>query len=99
MATRRMRAVELTSAGMVLPIAWNMLELTNTMPEATKLKEMMRRYSPPTASTWGSCEKTPIIAWGARWQRMVKQAMSTAAKVTPTRNVSRTRSAWRAPKF
>src|SRR5512145_1589004 len=36
-ATMAMRAAEVMSDGMVLPIAWNMLELTNTMPDATKL--------------------------------------------------------------
>jgi hypothetical protein len=37
------------SEGIVLPIAWNMLELTKMIPDAAKLHETMRRYSSPIA--------------------------------------------------
>ena len=40
-----MRTNEATSAGSVLPIAWNMLELTNTTPDATNVHDTMCRYS------------------------------------------------------
>ena len=49
-----MRVNELTSEGMVLPIAWNMLEATKMIPDATKLHDTMRRYSSPTAMTAAS---------------------------------------------
>ena len=35
------------SGGIVLPIAWNMLEPTKMMPDATKFHDTMRRYSSP----------------------------------------------------
>src|SRR5688572_12392396 len=54
-----MRTTDVTSDGIVLPIAWNMLEDTKTSPDATKFHEMMRRYSSPTAITAGSLEKIP----------------------------------------
>ena len=38
-----MRRNDVASAGRVLPIAWNMLELTNTSPEATKFHDTIRR--------------------------------------------------------
>ena len=46
-------------------VAWNMLELTNTMPDGTKFHATIRRYSPPTASTAGSLLNTPTSASGA----------------------------------
>ena len=53
--SRLVRTNELTSDGIVLPSAWNMLELTNTMPDGMKFQATIFRYSPPTASTPGSC--------------------------------------------
>jgi hypothetical protein len=41
------RVNELTSDGHVLPIAWNMLDVTKMTPDATKLHDTMRRYSAP----------------------------------------------------
>ena len=54
----QVRRNELTSGGTVLPSAWNMLELTNTMPDGMKFQATMRRYSAPTASTPGSSLNT-----------------------------------------
>ena len=54
---RTMRATEVSSAGTVLPIAWNMLELTKIAPEATKFNAATWRYSSPAATTAGSFEK------------------------------------------
>ena len=48
-ATMTMRVTDVISDGIVLPIAWNMLELTKMTPDATKLKATMCRYSSPTA--------------------------------------------------
>jgi hypothetical protein len=38
-----MRVNDVINAGSVLPIAWNMLELTNTSPDATKFHDTIRR--------------------------------------------------------
>ena len=38
-----------------------MLELTKTIPDATKFHEMIRRYSSPTATTAASAVKTRTI--------------------------------------
>src|SRR5687767_10974953 len=62
---RPMRTPDATSDGIVLPIAWNMLDATKIKPDATKFHEMMRRYSEPTAITPGSVENAPTIAAGA----------------------------------
>src|SRR6185503_1418936 len=98
-ATITMRAADVMSDGMVLPIAWNMLELTNTIPDATKLKAMMWRYSAPTAMTCGSDENTPTIGPAASHTMSASTNIAPAASEAPVRNVSRTRSALRAPKF
>ena len=42
------RLTDVTSGGTALPSAWNMLEDTNTTPDATKLQATMCRYSTPT---------------------------------------------------
>ena len=68
-----------TSGGMVLPIAWNMLAFTKIIPDATKFHEMIRRYSEPTATTAGSCEKKLIIGSAAIWQARVNSAITPAA--------------------
>jgi hypothetical protein len=47
------------SDGIVLPIAWNMLDDTKMSPEATKFQEAIRRYSSPRAMASGSVEKIP----------------------------------------
>src|SRR5262249_54287648 len=99
MTTTVTRTTEETSEGTVLPIAWNVLEHTKTMPDATKFQDTIRRYSVPTAITSGSFEKIRIIAAGARWQATAKNAITPAAMKTAVLNVSRTRSGWRAPKF
>src|SRR5213079_2348191 len=39
MATSAMRTTDAISEGTVLPIAWNVLEATNTRPDATELNE------------------------------------------------------------
>src|SRR5262245_11953654 len=98
-ATMTMRAPDVMSDGMVLPIAWNMLELTNTIPDATKLKAMICRYSAPTAMTCGSEENTPTIGPAASQTMTASMNIAPAASEAPVRNVSRTRSALRAPKF
>ena len=67
-ATSARRTPEETSDGIVLPIAWNMLDATKINPDATKFHDMMRRYSSPTARTAGSFEKMPTSAAGAMWQ-------------------------------
>jgi hypothetical protein len=38
-----MRVNDVRSEGSVLPIAWNMLELTKMIPDAMKFHEMIRR--------------------------------------------------------
>src|SRR5688572_29564489 len=98
-ATITMRAPDVMSDGMVLPIAWNMLELTNTIPDATKLNAMMWRYSSPTAITCGSDENTPTIGPAASHTITESTNIAPAASPAPVRNVCRTRSALRAPKF
>jgi hypothetical protein len=47
------------SDGIVLPIAWNMLDDTKMSPEATKFQQAIRRYSSPRAMASGSVEKIP----------------------------------------
>ena len=54
------RVTEVSSGGMVFPSAWNMLDVTNTTPDATKLQAMICRYSTPIAMTSGSVENTAI---------------------------------------
>src|SRR5262245_32579150 len=98
-ATITMRAPDVMSDGIVLPIAWNMLELTNTIPDATKLKAMTCRYSAPTAMTCGSDENTPTMGRAASHTMRASTNIEPAASAAPVRNVSRTRSALRAPKF
>src|SRR5687767_1679956 len=51
------RVAEVISDGMVLPIAWNMLELTKMIPDATKFHARMCRYSTATAIAAGSLVK------------------------------------------
>src|SRR5262245_47383794 len=94
-----MRDADVISDGIVLPIAWNMLELTKTMPEKTKLNAMMWRYSAPTAITCGSEEKIPTMASEASQTSNASTNIAAAASTAPVRNVARTRSAFRAPKF
>src|SRR5215207_11732924 len=54
--TSRIRPNEVIKGGMVLPIAWNMLEATKMMPDPMKFQAEMRRYSLTTAMTSGSLE-------------------------------------------
>src|SRR5512145_2107150 len=68
MAITTMRATDATSEGMVLPIAWNMLEQTKMSPDGTNVHDTMRRYSSPTATTAGSLENRRIRAAGTRLQ-------------------------------
>src|SRR3954464_8003899 len=76
-----------------------MLELTNTIPDGTKFQATIFRYSPPTARTSGSLLNRPTSHWGTRWQITNRITIAAVAIVTPTRNVARTRSGRRAPKF
>src|ERR1043165_3789932 len=46
-ATTKRRVADVASDGIVLPIAWNMLDVTKMIPDATKFHETMRRYSTP----------------------------------------------------
>ena len=78
-AMSRMRTVDVTSDGTVLPIAWNMLELTKINPDAMKFHETIRRYSVPTAITAGSFEKMPTNAPGAMLQAIAKRIMTPTA--------------------
>jgi hypothetical protein len=66
MANRTSRVIELNNGGSVLPIPWKMLELTKTIPAATKFKETIRRYSLPKAMTRGSLEKKRISVPGKK---------------------------------
>ena len=95
-----MRAADVISDGIVLPIAWNMLELTKITPDATKLKATMCRYSSPTATAVGVGGEH---VHHARHPRATPPTASTsiaaAAIAAPVLNVSRTRADWRAPKF
>src|ERR1700682_1540419 len=56
-AKKSKRVAELINGGQVLPMPWNTLEEVNTIPIATKLKEMICRYSLPKLMTLGSFEK------------------------------------------
>src|SRR5262252_5994100 len=76
--TSRMRVADAIIDGIVLPIAWNMLEFTKTSPERTKLHDMTLRYSTPTATTSGSLEKMRIMAAGTTWKRIASR------NITPT---------------
>jgi len=96
---KAVRMAELMSGGSVSPIAWNMLELTNTIPEGMKFQATMRKYSAPTATTPGSLLKIPTSAPGTRRQITSRTSIAAVAIPTPTRNVPRTRSGRRAPKF
>src|SRR5215212_6126731 len=90
--TSRIRPNDVISGGMVLPIAWNMLEATKMMPDPMKFQAEMRRYSLPTATTSGSLEKNRINADGAKWQSAASATISPVAISTPDRNACRTRS-------
>ncbi len=57
----RRRNADVISDGRVLPSAWNMLEVTNVMPDATNVSTTIRRYSTPTLMTSGSVVKTAMI--------------------------------------
>ena len=60
---------------------------------------MIRRYSAPVATTRGSLEKNPMIGAGAICSMSSEATMADIAMTAADRNVSRTRFAWRAPKF
>ena len=94
-----MRVTEAMSDGMVLPIAWNMLEHTKISPDATKFHEMMRRYSSPTAMTAGSSEKTRMSAAGTMLQSTAISSIQPAAIRLASLNTALTRSPSRAPTF
>src|SRR4029453_8085908 len=85
------RRNEAMSGGIVLPMAWNMLDPTKMIPDATKLQDTMRKYSAPTATTLGSFEKKRIIAAAARWQTTAKTSMPPPARAAADPNVLRTR--------
>src|SRR4051812_28763256 len=99
MTAMHVRATELASGGSGLPIAWDMLELTNTMPDGTKFRATMRRYSPPTATTPGSRLNTRTNGSGRKWHASASTVIKAVAIAAPVRNVPRTRSGRRAPKF
>src|SRR5687767_8907511 len=98
-ATTTIRTHEATRAGIVLPMAWNILELTKITPEATNVHDTMFRYSTPIAMTCGSSEKTPTIAAPPTRHAMVQTTITPAAMSAADRNVARTRCGCRAPKF
>src|SRR4026208_334684 len=56
-AVMTIRDPEVISDGIVLPIAWNMLEVTKITPDATKFQATTCRYTSPTEITAGSPEK------------------------------------------
>src|SRR5690349_12185679 len=88
MAMMAIRTAEAIRDGMVLPIAWNMLEATNTSPDATKFHEMMRRYFAPKSITAGSFEKIPISAAGAMLQAIPNSTIMAVAMRAALRKVS-----------
>jgi hypothetical protein len=53
-AKKSKRVAELTNGGQVLPMPWNALEDVNTIPIATKFREIICKYSLPKLMTLGS---------------------------------------------
>src|SRR5262245_3854284 len=98
-AISMMRTADATSDGIVLPIAWNMLDVTKITPDAMKFHEMILMYSVPSVMTAASFEKSRIIASGAMWQMIPKASIAAAARIAASLNVAFTRDARRAPKF
>src|SRR6185295_17000051 len=64
------RTADAISDGMVLPIAWKVLEATKISPDATKFQEMMCRYSVAIAMTAGSFVNTLTMARDATLHRI-----------------------------
>src|SRR4029453_9480690 len=96
-ATITMRAPEVISDGIVLPIAWNMLELTKITPDATKLNATTWRYSSPTRTAAGSAVNTRTIPSAQSQTATASTSIAAAAIAAPVLNVSLTRAERRAP--
>ena len=94
-----MRSADAASEGIVLPSAWNMLDATKMIPEATKFHEMICRYTVPAPTTAGSSVKTRTIPCAHRCTAAVITSMNAEAISAASRNTARTRSGSRAPTF
>ena len=75
-AKRSKRVAELINGGKVLPIPWNTLEEVNTIPIATKLREMICKYSLPKLITPGSFEKPRMNVPAATWDKTVSRTIN-----------------------
>ncbi len=90
---------ELSSAGSVLPIAWNMPEQAKTMPRPKKFHDTTRRIVTPASTACGSDVNQPTGIGAQSWQATTTPAMTTISSVSACFSVSTTRSGRRAPKF
>src|SRR5262245_56626173 len=72
------RSTELASDGSVLPMPWNMLDVTNTTPLATKFQLTMCNYSVLNAITAGSLLKIRTMSSDTRRQTMVSTTITAA---------------------
>src|SRR5688572_32638355 len=75
-ANRTIRTPDAMSDGSVFPIAWNMLEATKISPDATKVSDMMRRYSAPISITAGSDEKAATSGPGMLQHKMLNATIA-----------------------
>src|SRR5690349_4973439 len=98
-AITTMRVTDATSDGIVLPIAWNMLEQTKISPENANVSDTMRRYSSPTAITAASFENTRMSAAGKRLHITAISSIQPTAIMLASLNTALTRPPSRAPTF
>src|SRR5205085_12527579 len=96
-AKRNKRVAELINGGQLFPIPWNTLDEVNTIPIATKLKEIMFKYSLPKSITLGSFEKARMKIPAAACDRMVRRTIVPQVIASAAWNERRTRSARRPP--
>src|SRR5215211_7048521 len=87
-ATITIRNPEVISDGTVLPIAWNMLEVTKITPDATKFHATTCRYTLPTEITAGSAEKICTMRSPKSHTPAARTSIAVPAIAAAVRNVS-----------